>query len=104
MQIHTMKIYTENLVNDPGKTPKGKPVEEISLFIISLQTKIQFFTIELHLSLLAHVPRKSCQVPSETQMYGTTLNVVWTTINAVRNLELSAQKIKCSLYIIFRNA
>ena len=39
-----MKIYTGNLVNDPGKTPKGKHVEESSLFIISLQTEIQIYS------------------------------------------------------------
>ena len=41
LQIHTMKIYIGNLVNDPGKTPKGKPVEESS-FIYNFSAKLNY--------------------------------------------------------------
>ena len=65
-----MKIYTGNLVNDPRKTPKGKPVEESSLFIISLQTEIQIYSRKpINLSLPQDFLEKRAKYPTKTQWY-----------------------------------
>ena len=74
-----MKIYIGNLVNDPGKTQKGKPVEESPWFIISSQTQIQ--TYNRNSKLVSH-PILSRNA-SQHLLYGTTLNGCTITLKIV---------------------
>ena len=68
LQIYTMKIYIGNLLNDPGKTPKGKPVEESSLFIFAQKNQTYIFSRKFQTYLFQKfldfrattLPRKPC--------------------------------------------
>ena len=62
LQIYTMKIYKGNLVNDLGKTPKGKPVwRELFIYLCTEKSNLHFQQKIPDLSF-SEISRFSCHI------------------------------------------
>ena len=68
----TPQKYTGNLVNDLGKTPKGKPVEESSFIYLSQQNininLQQKYNLSLPKNFSIFMPKKSPQIAASKFM------------------------------------